>query len=87
MLVFVLIGLSLVLLGVVGLQFTYMFYVERMYTERRKHMRTLERKAEELTGKLETAQQRLLEQDELLKTAYPELRNTEEAWADVIEDR
>lgn len=84
---FVLIGLSLVLLGVVGLQFTYMFYVERMYTERRKHMRTLERKAEELTGKLETAQQRLLEQDELLKTAYPELRNTEEAWADVIEDR
>ena len=87
MLVFVLIGLSLVLLGVVGLQFTYMFYVERMYTERRKHMRTLERKAEELTGKLETAQQRLLEQDELLKNAYPELRNTEEAWADVIEDR
>lgn len=87
MLVFVLIGLSLVLLGVVGLQFTYMFYVERMYTERRKHMRTLERKTEELTGKLETARQRLMEQDELLKTAYPELRNTEEAWADVIEDR
>lgn len=84
---FVLIGLSLVLLGVVGLQFTYMFYVERMYTERRKHMRTLERKAEELTGKLETAQQRLLEQDELLKTAYRDLRNTEEAWADVIEER
>ena len=85
MLVFVLIGLSLVLLGIVGLQFTYMFYVERMYTERRKHMQTLEHKAEQLTSQLETARKQLAEQDALLKS-YPELRRENEAWADVIEE-
>jgi len=87
MLMFVLIGLSLVLLGIVGLQFTYMFYVERMYTERRKYMQILERKSEQLTQQLEAARQQLTEQNELLKTAYPEMGTPEELWADVIEER
>ena len=87
MLVFVLIGLSLVLLGIVGLQFTYMFYVERMYTERRKHMRNLEHKAEELTDRLEAAQTQLAEQNELIKDVYPELKKGEEVWADLIDER
>ena len=86
MLMFVLIGLSLVLLGIVGLQFTYMFYVERIYNERRKHMHSLELKAEKLARQLETAQKQLADQDELLK-AYPELRKDDEVWAEVIEDR
>ncbi|MBK8466592.1 MAG: hypothetical protein IPL32_12240 [Chloracidobacterium sp.] len=87
MLVFVLIGLSLVLVGVVGLQFTYMYYVERMYSERRKHMQALERRAEDLKTELETARKHLFEQNELLKTAYSETRKPEEVWADVIEER
>lgn len=86
MLVFGLIGLSLVLVGVVGLQFTYVFYIERLYRERRKHMQTLERKTEQLANQLEAAQKQLLEQNELLK-AYPELLKKDEAWADVIEER
>ena len=87
MLVFVLIGLSLVLLGIVGLQFTYMFYVERMYNERRKHMQALEHKAEHLTEQLEAAKDQLASQDELIRTAYPELRRDEEMWAEVIDER
>jgi len=85
MLMFVLIGLSLVLVGIVGLQFTYMFYVERMYRERRKHMKALERKTEQLTEQLNAAQKQLAEQNELLKS-YPGLRKDEEVWADVIEE-
>lgn len=86
MLMFVLIGLSLVLVGVVGLQFTYMFYVERIYNERRKHMHALEHKAEKLARQLEAAQKQLAEQNELLK-AYPELRKDDEVWAEVIDER
>ena len=86
MLMFVLIGLSLVLLGIVGLQFTYMFYVERMYNERRKHMHALEHKAKNLDRQLKAAQKQLAKQDELLR-AYPELRKDDEAWAEVIDER
>lgn len=86
MLMFVLIGLSLVLLGVVGLQFTYMFYVERMYNERRKHMHALENKAKSLARQLKAAQKQLAEQDELLR-AYPGLRKDDEVWAEVIDER
>lgn len=86
MLVFGLIGLSLVLVGIVGLQFTYMFYIERMYRERRKHMKALERKTEQLTRQLDIAQKQIAEQNNLLK-AYPEFLKEDEAWADVIEER
>ncbi len=86
MLVFVLIGLSLILLGVVGLQFTYMFYIERMNAERRKHMQTLERRANHLNQKLEEAQKQIADQDRLIKAAYPAMTNTEEIWAEVIDE-
>lgn len=87
MLVFVLLGLSLVLLGVVGLQFMYMFYADRMHAERRKHIHTLERKNEVLSQQLDAAQIQLAEQDELLKAAYPELQKDDESWAEVIDER
>jgi len=84
MLLFALIGLCLVLLGVVGLQFTYMFYVDRMYNERRKHMHDLELKSEKLSHKLHEAHQLIAVQNEKLKAAG---LNEEEAWADVIDER
>ncbi len=86
MLVFVLIGLSLVLLGIVGLQFMYMFYVERMYKERRKHIQTLEDKAEKLSSKLEAAQKQIVEKDALIKDSA-EMRKDNEVWAEVIDER
>lgn len=84
MLMYVLIGLCLVLLGVAGLQFTYLAYVDRMNSERRKYLKSLEHKFTELTHRLAEAEQKVEEQQRQLEAAYPERH--EEAWADLIED-
>jgi hypothetical protein len=85
MLMYALIGLSLVLVGVAGLQFTYLFYVDRVYRERKKYLRSLEHKCAELKSQLEAAEQRLAEQQVMLVAAYPEMAREDEAWADVID--
>ena len=87
MLLFALIGLSFVLIGIVGLQFSYMFYLDRLHIERKKHIHKLERKCNQLSEHLGQAESRLAEQDRLLETAYPGLRKDDEIWAEVIEDR
>ena len=48
MFTFFLIGLLLVLTGLAGLQFTYLFYFDRIDRERKKHIRSLESRAEKL---------------------------------------
>ncbi len=85
MLSLALILLSLVLVGIVGLQFTYMFYLDRMHLERKKHIYELERKCVSLRARLEQAENRLAEQDVLPETAYPGLKKDDEVWADVID--
>jgi len=87
MLLYFLIGLSLVLVGIAGLQFTYMFYLDRIHLERKKHLHELERKCHHLHYRLELAENRIAEQNVLLETAYPGMRKDDEAWADVIDDR
>jgi len=87
MLIYFLIGLSLVLVGIVGLQFSYLFYVDRILKERKKYLRSLEQRHARLTERLESAEARIAEQDDLLETAFPKLEREEEVWADVIEDR
>jgi hypothetical protein len=85
---YALIGLSLILTGLVGLQFTYLFYVDRLNKERKMHLRSLEQKCGRLADRLESAQRRIAEQNELLEPIYPELGREENvAWADVIEER
>lgn len=85
MLMYFLIGLCLVLLGVAGLQFTYLFYVDRLYRERRKYLSSLEHRYRSLAERLERAELRVAEQNELLEAVYGS--KEVEAWADVIEDR
>lgn len=85
MFMYFLIGLCLVLVGVAGLQFTYLFYVDRLNHERRKYLKRLEHKCANLITRLEQAEQRIAEQDELIETVYS--KNEDEAWADVIEER
>ncbi len=87
MLLVALIGLSFVLVGIVGLQFSYMFYLDRLHIERKKHIYELERKCNQLNERLDQAEKQIAEQDRLLETAYPGLRKDDEVWADVIEDR
>ena len=85
MLDYILIGLLLVLVGVAGLQFTYMFYLDRLDRERKKHVRYLERRNKRLTDKLESAEQRLTEQTAIIEKVYPEYVFDDELWADVID--
>jgi len=82
MLMYVLVGLCLVLLGVAGLQFTYLAYVDRMNNERRKYLKALEKNYSELSARLSDAEQRVAEQNELLEQLSPGI--TEDTWADVI---
>ena len=85
MLMYVLIGLCLVLLGIAGLQFSYLAYADRMDRERRKYLKTLETKYADLSARLAEAERQVTEQNELLEQLSPGI--TEESWADVIEDR
>ncbi len=87
MLLYALIGLSLVLVGIVGLQFTYMFYLDRFHLERKKHIYDLEHKCLKLGERLARAERRIAEQDALLETESHGIRKDDELWADVIEDR
>jgi hypothetical protein len=87
MLLYVLIGLSLVLLGVAGLQFTYLFYVDRVLAERKHYLRSVEQKCLRLTNKLEAAERQIAHQNELLASLSPDLRVEDEVWADLIDDR
>lgn len=85
MLMYLLIGLCLVLVGVTGLQFAYLFYVDQLTRERRKYIKVLEHRCADLSARLEEAEHRIAERDELLKSVCDKIED--EAWADVIEER
>ena len=85
MLDYILIGLLLVLVGVTGLQFTYMFYLDRLDRERKQHVRYLERRNKRLTEQLELAEQRLADHPAILAKVDPEYVFDDELWADVID--
>ncbi len=84
---YVLIGLSLSLAGVAGLQFFYMIYLERTDREQKKRIQELERHSKHLSKRLSQAEQQIAEQDEILESIFDEFEDDEEVWADVIEDR
>lgn len=84
---YVLIGLSLSLAGVAGLQFFYMIYLERIDREQKKRIYELERHSKHLTARLSKAEQQIAQQNEILETMFDEYQEEEEIWADVIEDR
>ena len=69
------------------MQFSYLFYLDRIFRERKKYLRSLEQKCSSLTDRLEASDRRIAEQNDLLETVYPELGKADEMWADVIEDR
>jgi hypothetical protein len=86
MLLYVLIGLCLSLAGVAGLQLTYMFYLDRLDRQRKKHVHELQVECRRLGKMLAEAEHELKLKTEMLAVAYPEFGD-EEAWADVIEER
>jgi 16S rRNA C1402 (ribose-2'-O) methylase RsmI len=86
MLLYILICLSLSLAGVAGLQFTYLFYLDRLDKERKKRIHELELQCKSLSRRLHEAEARIDEQNDVLSSFYTD-EEGEEAWADVIEDR
>lgn len=84
---YILIGLSLSLAGVAGLQFFYMIYLERIDREQKKRIQELERHCKYLSNRLHEAEQQVADQNDLLETFFEDLTDEEEVWADVIEDR
>lgn len=85
MMLYILICLSLSLVGVAGLQFFYLIYLERINREQKKRIYELERRTRYFIERLDEAEQQIAEQKEILETVFDE--REEEVWADVIEDR
>ena len=86
MLLYVLIGLCLSLAGVAGLQLMYMFYLDRIDKQRKKHLHDLQLECRRLTNRLAEVEHELQMKNEIIAVAYPDF-DDEEAWADVIEER
>lgn len=86
---YVLIGLSLSLTGVAGLQFFYLIYLERIDREQKRRIHELERHSRVLSKRIAEAEQKISEQSNLLENIFDEFDEVdeEEVWADVIEDR
>ena len=72
MLMYALIGLSLVLVGVAGLQFAYIFYIDRIYRERQRYLQGLEYRYNELKAQLDDSQRRLAEH-EMIRDEWAEV--------------
>jgi len=86
MLFYVLICFCLALVGVVGMQLLYMAYFERMDKGRRNYLRVLENRCRSLSGRLHDAEARIKEYETLHGTVGAET-DTDELWADVIDER
>ncbi len=86
MLYYVLIGLCFVLVGVAGLQFMYMFYIDRLDGERKKRIVELERRCKKLSLQLSQAESKIAEQKEAIENLDLYDSKGEETWADVIEE-
>jgi hypothetical protein len=83
---YALICISLVLLGVAGLQFMYLFYVDRLYRERKKYLQDLEYRYARLTARLEYAEKKLSEQAETIAALTGEDIDEDDTWEEIIED-
>jgi hypothetical protein len=84
-LMYALICLSLALVGIAGLQFTYLFYLDRVDKERKRLIHQLEVECRRLSSRLADAESRVAEQDRILNKLLIEAGD--ESWADIIEER
>jgi hypothetical protein len=86
MLLYALICLCLALVGVSWLQFMYLVYLERLDREKKKRLHELELECRDLRQALTAAEIEIAAQRELLANTVVEADDTNEVWADVIED-
>jgi len=86
MLMYILIGLCLSLAGVAGLQFMYMFYLDRLDKERKKRLIELELRCKNLSGRLSDAEIKIAKQNDLIRALEVYNGQDEEIWADVLDE-
>lgn len=80
---YVLICISLTFVGIAGLQFLYLAYLERIELEHKKRIKELERHCKYLQKQLKESEFQLGEQSKIIEDLYQE---DEEVWAEVIDD-
>ena len=81
---YVLICLCLTFVGIAGMQFLYLAYLERVELEHKKRIKELERHCKQLRNQLKDAEFQIAEQSKIIEDFY---EDEEEVWADVIDDR
>lgn len=88
MMLYVLIGLSLSLTGVAGLQFFYLIYLERIDREQKNRIHELESHCKFLSNRIAEAESKIKEQSNMLESIFDEFgeNEEEEVWADVLEE-
>ncbi len=86
MMLYALICLSLILASLTGLQFLYMFYLDRLHNSHKTRLRELEKRCKYLTKKLNEAESQITEQNARLGVFYERTDENEEVWADVIDE-
>jgi hypothetical protein len=86
MLIYILITLCLALTGIAGFQLTYMFYLDKLDKERKRRIHDLELRCKSLSARLNDAEERIEQQNQMLDALYTEMDDAEH-WADVIDDR
>lgn len=86
MLVYILIGLSLSLAGIVGLQLAFGIYRDRLDNDRKQRLAELEKKCRILVRRLNRAERRISEMEAILPDQASDT-NGDDSWADIIEDR
>ena len=86
MLLYALICLCLALVGAAGLQFMYLFYLERIDAERKKRLYEVEMECRRLRSELVRSEHRIAEQQEMLANSSIIVDEYGEIWADVIEE-
>ena len=92
MAIYFLMGVTIVLAGVAGLQLFYLGYLERVGKEQKRRITELEKHSTRLSRRLNEAEDALTQQAEMIQAMeYYEdedvvVLEEEEVWADVIED-
>jgi 16S rRNA C1402 (ribose-2'-O) methylase RsmI len=93
MAIYFLMGVTIVLAGVAGLQLFYLGYLERLGKEQKRRITELEKHSAHLSRRLADAEDNLAHQAEMIQSMeYYEdddivvVPEDEEIWADVIED-
>lgn len=81
---YVLICISLTFVGIAGMQFLYLAYLERVEWEHKNKIKELERHCKYLKNRLQDTESKLVEQSKMIESFS---QNEEEVWADVIGEK